>query len=152
MLRSNFCEYLKCGKAYINSIFCNKCFKKFCTNTCLNKHIKEVHQQPDKKQPEKQITFDNIKDETTSINNEKELDIKDEEEVADSNQSIYIKKGIYLSDIVYDSYYDIANFEIKTNQTLGVGSFGEVFIGINRKDKAKFAIKRVIIKYFNDLD
>jgi len=141
MYRGNFCENLKCSKSLSNSIFCNKCFKKYCSNICLNNHIKENHL----------TNLTNVKPNDENNYSKKksaelaESDPKNEadDELVIPNRSLFIKTGTYLNDIDNNDLYNIDNFELKTNNVLGTGSFGEVFLGINKIDKLKYAIKRV---------
>jgi len=123
----------------VNCLLCNNCYKKFCSPICLNQHNKQIHQKPiDNKEKQEKYNNKEIKDSTYIETQENLNDIN-----FDDYESTLIKKGQYLSEIIDDEDFDIKNFDLKTNQSLGEGSFGDVFVGVNKKDKKKYAIKRV---------
>jgi len=68
-------------------------------------------------------------------------------EIVEDPESIYIKPGKYLKEIVENPHYNIQNFELRRDQPLGRGAFGDVIVGINKKDGKKYAIKQV--KFYN---
>lgn len=128
-MRGNFCENRQCNKSYTNNTFtCSNCFKKFCTNTCMVQHVRDIHLVP------------KDKGKIEELKNEEVYEIDHEK------KSPFIKCGSYLEESIVDEDYAMKNFEIKTNQSLGVGTFGDVFVGINKKDGKKYAVKRVKYK------
>lgn len=115
------CSNLNCNKSLhsIGIIFtCKKCQKKLCSNKCLNFHLAQEHPERDSK-----IALSLMK-------------------------SVFIKKGKIIKEFVDDPYFDFENFEFireKTNKpvTLGVGSFGHVYLAKHVKDSKLFAIKNI---------
>jgi len=123
MLRASICENIKCQKDMINTLYCNRCFKKLCSATCVKNHIQDSHQKPPYAEEKAQVYY----------NYESEHNTK----------SSFIKEGSLLIEHIEDSNYDFSNFELKRSQNLGNGAFGEVIVGLNKKDGKKYAIKQV---------
>lgn len=73
---------------------------------------------------------------------ENSLDEPEEEETAKPT-SLFLKTGIYLGEYHNESFYDFKNFELRRDQPLGKGAFGDVITGVHKKTGKKYAIKQV---------
>ena len=120
-----------CSKNIKNKINCDKCKNNFCSESCLAFHFIFYHNEEDNNNDNSKIDH-NSNDEIDYIQNEK---------------SPYITKGFFLKEIKYESIYEIKNFkhQIVNGQPklLGYGSFGKVFLEINKINKKLYAIKHM---------
>ena len=167
MSRGFICELDICSNPSNIRLYCTKCFKKFCKDDCLKKHINDSHNISNIKKilinedqfeynSEEATKFIELEDQyhtnrinissiscfTTSMNDKFSFDY-------DNNiykQNIFIKPGMIKHNYKQNEYYNINNFEFLKNEILGTGSFGEVFVGLHRKTNKKYAIKKVILK------
>jgi len=169
MFKNFICENHKCKKNMMkNFLHCAKCFKKFCCNNCINSHLHEFHEKTSKELPmikeynetneinTKEIYNQEINDKALEIINENiEKEKKSEEpEYEIQNEiepikpkSLYIKNGLFLQEIVDDPHYNFENFELRRDQPLGKGAFGDVITAIHKQDGKKYAIKQVLFSY-----
>ncbi len=157
MLKSFYCENHNCQKRMKKNILtCVTCHKKFCSNVCISEHLLHAHKKVTSKNLPKFDIENNEMGKDSGKKSDRPLDLKidiqPELEVGDvpdspdlrKPKSIYIKEGQYLiNDGNYDPYYDFQNFELRRDQPLGKGAFGDVIIGIHKQDGKKFAIKQV---------
>ena len=118
-----------CSKIIKKEIKCDKCESKLCSDSCLAFHYIFYHQEENNKNSD-----NNINNEITDIN-------------INNNNSPYITKGYFLKEIKYESIYDIKNFQHQLvngkPKLLGYGSFGKVFLEINKINKKFYAIKHI---------
>ncbi len=158
------CENYKCKKNMSkNFLYCAKCFKRFCCNSCINSHLNEFHGRiTSKDQPlidthGKEKNEESVKTKENSENkpesssrintlnsesaNESKIEIIEAE--PEKPLSLFIKEGNYLSEYLHNPHYDFSNFELRRDQPLGRGAFGAVITAINKKDGKKYAIKQV---------
>ena len=120
-----------CSKDIKNIINCDKCSSKFCSDSCLAFHYIFYHNE-----------------EEDNNNNEKELNNSNNEiDYIHKIHSPYITKGIFLKEIKYESIFEIKNFKhqiVNGNpKLLGYGSFGKVYLEINKINKKFYAIKHM---------
>ena len=120
-----------CSKDIKNVINCDKCSSKFCSGSCLAFHYIFYHNE-----------------EEDNNNNEKELNNSNNEiDYIHKIHSPYITKGIFLKEIKYESIFEIKNFKhqiVNGNpKLLGYGSFGKVYLEINKINKKFYAIKHM---------
>ena len=120
-----------CSKDIKNIINCDKCSSKFCSGSCLAFHYIFYHNE-----------------EEDNNNNEKELNnSNNENDYIHKIHSPYITKGIFLKEIKYESIFEIKNFKhqiVNGNpKLLGYGSFGKVYLEINKINKKFYAIKHM---------
>ena len=118
-----------CSKNIKKEIKCDKCDNKLCSDSCLAFHYIFYHQEE-----KNQNSDNNINNGITDINNNNE-------------NSPYITKGYFLKEIKYESIYNIKNFQHHLvngkPKLLGFGSFGKVFLEINKINKKLYAIKHI---------
>ena len=119
-----------CSKTLKNKINCEKCKKNFCSDSCLAFHYIFYHNEEDNNNEE--IDLNNSNNEINYIQNK---------------ESPYITKGIFLKEIKYESIFDIKNFKHQLvngePKLLGYGSFGKVFLEINKVNQKLYAIKHI---------
>ena len=120
-----------CSKDIKNIINCDKCSSKFCSDSCLAFHYIFYHNE-----------------EEDNNNNEKELNNSNNEiDYVHKIHSPYITKGKFLKEIKYESIFEIKNFKhqiVNGNpKLLGYGSFGKVYLEINKINKKFYAIKHM---------
>ena len=120
-----------CSKDIKNLINCDKCSSKFCSDSCLAFHYIFYHNEEyDNNNKEKE--FNNSNNDINYVYN---------------IHSPYITKGIFLKEIKYESIYEIKNFKhqiVNGNpKLLGYGSFGKVYLEINKINKKFYAIKHM---------
>ena len=121
-----------CSKNLKQGIKCDKCISKFCSESCLAFHYIFYHNE------EQNIIKDN------DFNNSNEvIDLS----INQSHNSPYITKGFFVKEIKYESIFDIKNFQHQLvngkPKLLGYGSFGKVFLEINKINKKFYAIKHI---------
>ena len=108
------------------------CEFKICSESCLSLHSILYHSE---------IYKSNIQ------NDEKEIDNNN-----NYQKSPYIVKGYLCKQIKYDPIYSLKNFEPvffnEKKKLIGYGSFGKVFLGINKYDKKYYAIKHMEKKVY----
>lgn len=163
MLNNLFCENSKCQKPLKKDPYqCTKCFnKKFCSTICIQLHGRDFHDKLSSKDliivnnkiEERLISnssYISNKDDNIFENNyQPELEVfssEDEKDFENENEqikSIFIKPGIYLNTIKNSEKYNFSNFDLRRDQPLGKGSFGDVFLGIHKKTGEKYAFKQV---------
>ena len=133
----------KCFNPIITLIKCKLCQKKFCSNECLLYHTNFEHPN------------ENIQKNDNLNNNNSFLNIEKGES---HHQSPFLVSGIMNQDqISYDPLYSPENFTIIYSdykpKTIGCGTFGQIFLAINKMDKKKYAIKHMIKEeLIKDLD
>ena len=137
----------KCGN-YINTPKeCILCQEKFCSEECIIYHNQIYHQS--------NLDHSHIE---SSINNNSFLNYARE---SNSLQSPFLVTGIMNYDYIrYDPIYSPDNFTfVYSNgapKSIGNGSFGQVYLAINNKDKKTYAIKHMekdkLMKYLQCLD
>ena len=119
-----------CSKNIKKEINCDKCNKKFCSDSCLAFHFIFYHNEE----------HNHNEDNDFNNSNNNIIFIKDK-------KSPYITNGIFLKEIKYESMYNIKNFQHQLvngkPKLLGYGSFGKVFLEINKLDKKFYAIKHM---------
>ena len=119
-----------CSKNLKNIINCDKCDSKFCSDSCLAFHYIFYHNEENN--GSKEEDFNNSNNDINYLQNKK---------------SPYITEGIFLKEIKYESIYEIKNFkhQIVNGQPklLGYGSFGKVFLEVNKINKKFYAIKHM---------
>ena len=71
-----------------------------------------------------------------------EIEPEPEPEIA-KPVSIFIKSGQFLQEYDNNPFYDFSNFELRKDQPLGKGAFGDVITGIHKQEEKKYAIKVV---------
>ena len=117
-----------CSKNTKKEIKCDKCDNKFCSDSCLAFHYIFYHEEENNKNSDFKYNND--------INNNNI-----------NNNSPLITKGYFLKEIKYESIYDIKNFQHQLvngkPKLLGYGSFGKVFLEINKINKKFYAIKHM---------
>ena len=120
-----------CSKDIKNLINCDKCSSKFCSDSCLAFHYIFYHNEEDDNN-NKEKEFNNSNNDINYVYN---------------IHSPYITKGIFLKEIKYESIYEIKNFKhqiVNGNpKLLGYGSFGKVYLEINKINKKFYAIKHM---------
>ena len=119
-----YCDFPNCKKKFLNAFFCKKCREKFCSDDCKINHSIKTH---------KLISTTSIKSNLTRNSLPK---------------SSFMKLGLYLREITYDSLYDFKNFEFvkkfgNKNHVLGIGAFGDVLLARNIINDNLYAIKQM---------
>lgn len=122
------CSNTNCNLVIIASYTCSKCKKVFCGKKCLNSHSQQSHQK---------ISLIQFSDEKESLPLSFEPLL----------QSIIPKEKLQMK-FNEDPLYELENFEfIKTKadayQSIGHGSFSEVYLAKNKKDQKLYAIKHI---------
>ena len=117
-----------CNELLINSLRCPYCPELFCSISCLESHYSLNHNLNlfHKSESETKAYFQH----STQIN------------------SLFLVKGVLKTQINYDPLYTLTNFipvyqasgKIKT---IGSGSYGQVYLGMNIIDKKYYAIKHM---------
>ena len=123
-------------------IMCEQCSNKFCSDSCIAFHYSFYHQNGNNKE---EININNYSDNTNNI---------------EKNTSNFLTDGYFLKEIKYESIYDIKNFKHHLvngkPKLLGYGSFGNVYLEINKINKKFYAIKHIekrrILKALNTLE
>ena len=124
MIKSLFCENIKCQKSMKKNIkHCSNCFKKFCSNLCINEHLQQFHQINTTKELSKleklkeTITVEDSQktDRSQTSHNEPSFTNSDlpELEIVEDPESIFIKEGKYLKEIIDDPHYIFQNFDLR---------------------------------------
>ena len=118
-----------CSKSIQKEIKCDQCSNKFCSDSCIAFHYSFYHQ--------------------NEYNNE-EININDNSDNKiniDNKISPFITDGYFLKEIKYESIFDIKNFRHQLvngkPKLLGYGSFGNVYLEINKINKKFYAIKHI---------
>mgnify|MGYP002624591417 CR=1 FL=1 len=129
----------KCSKAIRSLKFCNFCKDQFCSESCLEHHINYFHLNG---QNLKKPKSNRIRNNNNLYNNNGFV------KISDYFSSPYITKGTMLmTKPVFDKTYSLNNFEpvIENGKQkiIGSGSYGKVFLAINKIDKKYYAIKRM---------
>ena len=131
-----------CSKNIHKEIICDQCSNKFCSDSCIAFHYSFYHQNVNNKE---EININNYSDNTNNI---------------EKNTSNFLTDGYFLKEIKYESIYDIKNFKHHLvngkPKLLGYGSFGNVYLEINKINKKFYAIKHIekrrILKALNTLE
>ena len=131
-----------CSKNIHKEIICEQCSNKFCSDSCIAFHYSFYHQNVNNKE---EININNYSDNTNNI---------------EKNTSNFLTDGYLLKEIKYESIYDIKNFKHHLvngkPKLLGYGSFGNVYLEINKINKKFYAIKHIekrrILKALNTLE
>ena len=131
-----------CSKNIHKEIMCDQCSNKFCSDSCIAFHYSFYHQNVNNKE---EININNYSDNTNNI---------------EKNTSNFLTDGYFLKEIKYESIYDIKNFKHHLvngkPKLLGYGSFGNVYLEINKINKKFYAIKHIekrrILKALNTLE
>ena len=131
-----------CSKNIHKEIICTQCSNKFCSDSCIAFHYSFYHQNVNNKE---EININNYSDITNNI---------------EKNTSNFLTDGYFLKEIKYESIYDIKNFKHHLvngkPKLLGYGSFGNVYLEINKINKKFYAIKHIekrrILKALNTLE
>ena len=131
-----------CSKNIHKEIICDQCSNKFCSDSCIAFHYSFYHQNVNNKE---EININNYSDNTKNI---------------EKNTSNFLTDGYFLKEIKYESIYDIKNFKHHLvngkPKLLGYGSFGNVYLEINKINKKFYAIKHIekrrILKALNTLE
>ena len=131
-----------CSKNIHKEIMCEQCSNKFCSDSCIAFHYSFYHQNGNNKE---EININNYSDNTNNI---------------EKNTSNFLTDGYLLKEIKYESIYDIKNFKHHLvngkPKLLGYGSFGNVYLEINKINKKFYAIKHIekrrILKALNTLE
>ena len=131
-----------CSKNIHKEIICELCSNKFCSDSCIAFHYSFYHQNVNNKE---EININNYSDNTKNI---------------EKNTSNFLTDGYFLKEIKYESIYDIKNFKHHLvngkPKLLGYGSFGNVYLEINKINKKFYAIKHIekrrILKALNTLE
>ena len=131
-----------CSKNIHKEIICEQCSNKFCSDSCIAFHYSFYHQNGNNKE---EININNYSDNTNNI---------------EKNTSNFLTDGYLLKEIKYESIYDIKNFKHHLvngkPKLLGYGSFGNVYLEINKINKKFYAIKHIekrrILKALNTLE
>ena len=131
-----------CSKNIHKEIICEQCSNKFCSDSCIAFHYSFYHQNVNNKE---EININNYSDNTNNI---------------EKNTSNFLTDGYFLKEIKYESIYDIKNFKHHLvngkPKLLGYGSFGNVYLEINKINKKFYAIKHIekrrILKALNTLE
>jgi serine/threonine protein kinase len=131
-----------CSKNIHKEIICEQCSNKFCSDSCIAFHYSFYHQNGNNKE---EININNYSDNTNNI---------------EKNTSNFLTDGYVLKEIKYESIYDIKNFKHHLvngkPKLLGYGSFGNVYLEINKINKKFYAIKHIekrrILKALNTLE
>ena len=131
-----------CSKNIHKEIMCEQCSNKFCSDSCIAFHYSFYHQNVNNKE---EININNYSDNTNNI---------------EKNTSNFLIDGYFLKEIKYESIYDIKNFKHHLvngkPKLLGFGSFGNVYLEINKINKKFYAIKHIekrrILKALNTLE
>ena len=131
-----------CSKNIHKEIICVQCSNKFCSDSCIAFHYSFYHQNVNNKE---EININNYSDNTNNI---------------EKNTSNFLTDGYLLKEIKYESIYDIKNFKHHLvngkPKLLGYGSFGNVYLEINKINKKFYAIKHIekrrILKALNTLE
>ena len=119
----------KCFNIIMTPFQCRHCPNKFCSLSCLELHYSNYH-------------LNNNNNE----NSQNQYIIK----------SPFLVKGIFKDTIIYDSVYSLENFEPVFEQDgkikiIGSGSYGQVYLGLNKITKNYYAIKHMDKKNILDL-
>ena len=129
-----------------NHIECNLCKEKFCSEKCSLLHNKLYHQSNGEQSQEQ------------SINNNSFLNYARETSISESS---YLVKGVMNYDyIIYDQMFSLENFKLLFSngipKSIGSGSFGQVYLAINKINKKTYAIKHMekekLFNYLTCLD
>ena len=129
----------KCSKAIHSIKYCNFCKDEFCSSSCLEHHINYYHLSG---QNQKKPKSNRIRNNNNIYNNNGFV------KISDYFSSPYLTKGtMLLTKPVFDKTYSLNNFEpvIENGKqkVIGSGSYGKVFLAINKIDKKYYAIKRM---------
>ena len=117
-----------CSNNLISSFRCRYCQNNYCSLTCLEIHCSEMHNNINNK----------------NINN----DINSYTQAKKNIESPFIVKGTLNTTILYDETYSLKNFlpvyeQVGKLKTIGSGSYGQVYLGLNQVDKKYYAIKHM---------
>ena len=137
-----------CQNYIITFIKCNLCQEKLCSEECLFSHNQIFHQ----------FSIEESHLDNSIYNNSFLNSAKEETQIS----SPFLVNGIINNDyIIYDPMFSPENFTLLLlpdgePQSVGNGSFGQVFLAINNIDKKFYAIKHMdkekLIKYLNSLE
>ena len=128
-----------CSKILFSMIKCKICDNIFCSNYCLESHITLNH-----KSINSSVNQIYEKPKIERINNN---NIMDDLIKPCSINSPYITNGLILTQVKYDSKYNLQNFipilEYNSPKIIGIGSYGKVYLYKNIKDNKLYAIKHL---------
>ena len=129
----------KCSKIIRSIKYCNFCKDEFCSDSCLEYHINSFHLSG---QNHKKPKSNRIRNNNNIYNNNGFV------KISNYFPSPYITKGTMLmTKPVFDKTYSLNNFEpvIENGKQkiIGSGSYGKVFLAINKIDEKYYAIKRM---------
>ena len=150
---------MKCSKCHNNiseKVNCLLCEEYFCSNECMKSHIILAHNK-------KNILNDSNNNNTLDKNTNKNkinLQNKKENEMDINIHSPYLIPGILNVRRKYDEKYNLDNFipifENGKAKIIGGGSFGKVFLVLNKINKKLYAIKhmekKILSEKLNNLD
>jgi len=156
MNKNYFCKNNSCNIAISRDIVtCYQCLKKFCSQSCCIDHLFKAHGKLSSLNLQK---VDQFLNKVETNNNQGEFDtprltpksnINPETEPV-KPKSLFIKNGQFLEEVVNNPHYEFQNFELRRDQPLGRGAFGDVITATHKKDNKKYAIKQVFsLIYFN---
>ena len=140
-----------CQKNIEHEMTCIFCKTVFCSYKCLRSHIILSHNQnllintSISKKASQKIIKDNSNNISYKNNNNSQIQISN-----DIIQSPYLIPGIFYNQRKYEGIYKLENFipilENGKLKIIGGGSFGQVLLVLNTKNKKHYAIKHMIKK------
>ncbi len=136
----NYCG--KCSKIISSIKPCDYCKKYFCSDSCLKHHIYTYHYNEKYENNSKQLNDKNNNQNIVTKNKTNFI------EISYTFSSPYLTKGsLAIGKIIYDDTYSLKNFrpvyENGKEVIIGSGSYGKVFLAINKTDKKYYAIKHM---------
>ena len=146
---------LICNNMTTKKIKCLLCNEVFCSYNCMESHIILAHNNK---------IIQNIIDIKNNLNNNINNNIQTEKENKEEREtkikSPYLIPGILNIRRTYDEKYNLDNFipifENGKPKIIGCGSFGKVFLVMNKINKKYYAIKhmekQILINKMNNLD
>ena len=145
----NYCT--KCSKIIHSIKYCKNCKKQFCSEACLRHHIYTFHfkEQYSKKANDIKLNqninnYNNINNNNYNYNYYNNNNL----ELSYLFFSPYLSKGtLTIGKVIYDQTYSLKNFkpiiENGKHKVIGCGSYGKVFLAVNKIDKKLYAIKHM---------
>ena len=146
---------LICNNMTTKKIKCLLCNEVFCSYNCMESHIILAHNNKII-----QNIIDIKKNLNNNINNNIQTEKENKEERETKIKSPYLIPGILNIRRTYDEKYNLDNFipifENGKPKIIGCGSFGKVFLVMNKINKKYYAIKhmekQILINKMNNLD
>ena len=152
-----------CSNYLSNKKKCLLCHKLFCSSICIESHFVFAHNKPiNQNYINKNNNLQNHKNKNIieQFKEEKKEKEKEDEIIL---QSPYLIPGILNLKRTYDQNYSLKNlvpvYEKDRNdipKIIGNGSFGEVFLYMNKRNKKYYAVKhmekKILIEKLNNLD